>query len=86
MILQSYRKAENTATIMQQRGYGNHNPTRRCQSNTYLKISDLILLIIILFGLYFIEINMSRYKITIQYDGTNYFGWQMQSHKAHHTK
>lgn len=22
---------------------------------------------------------MSRYKITIQYDGTNYFGWQMQS-------
>ncbi len=24
---------------------------------------------------------MSRYKITIQYDGTNYFGWQMQSHK-----
>ena len=25
---------------------------------------------------------MSRYKITIQYDGTNYFGWQMQSHKS----
>lgn len=24
---------------------------------------------------------MSRYKITIQYDGTNYFGWQMQSQK-----
>jgi len=24
---------------------------------------------------------MSRYKITIRYDGTNYFGWQMQSHK-----
>ena len=24
---------------------------------------------------------MSRYKIIIQYDGTNYFGWQMQSHK-----
>ena len=24
---------------------------------------------------------MSRYKITIQYDGTNYFGWQMQSHE-----
>ncbi|MCJ7802669.1 MAG: tRNA pseudouridine(38-40) synthase TruA, partial [Candidatus Marinimicrobia bacterium] len=24
---------------------------------------------------------MLRYKITIQYDGTNYFGWQMQSHK-----
>ena len=23
---------------------------------------------------------MSRYKITIQYDGTNYFGWQIQSH------
>jgi len=22
---------------------------------------------------------MSRYKIKIQYDGTNYFGWQMQS-------
>ena len=24
---------------------------------------------------------MSRYKIIIQYDGTNYFGWQMQSHE-----
>ena len=24
---------------------------------------------------------MSRYKITIQYDGTNFFGWQMQSNK-----
>ena len=24
---------------------------------------------------------MSRYKITIQFDGANYFGWQMQSHK-----
>ena len=24
---------------------------------------------------------MSRFKITIQYDGTNYFGWQMQSEK-----
>jgi len=24
---------------------------------------------------------MSRYKITIQYDGTNCFGWQMQSHR-----
>lgn len=24
---------------------------------------------------------MSRYKITIQYDGTNFFGWQMQSQK-----
>ncbi|MEE8341223.1 MAG: tRNA pseudouridine(38-40) synthase TruA [Candidatus Neomarinimicrobiota bacterium] len=24
---------------------------------------------------------MSRFKITIQYDGTNYFGWQMQSQK-----
>jgi tRNA pseudouridine38-40 synthase len=24
---------------------------------------------------------MSRYKITIQYDGTNFFGWQLQSHK-----
>ena len=24
---------------------------------------------------------MSRYKIIIQYDGTNYLGWQMQSHK-----
>ena len=24
---------------------------------------------------------MSRYKITVHYDGTNYFGWQMQSHK-----
>ncbi len=24
---------------------------------------------------------MLRYKITIQYDGTNYFGWQMQSHE-----
>ena len=24
---------------------------------------------------------MSRYKIILQYDGTNYFGWQMQSQK-----
>ncbi len=24
---------------------------------------------------------MSRYRITIQFDGTNYFGWQMQSHE-----
>ena len=24
---------------------------------------------------------MSRYKITIKYDGTNYFGWQIQSNK-----
>jgi len=24
---------------------------------------------------------MSRYKLTIQYDGTNYFGWQMQLQK-----
>jgi tRNA pseudouridine38-40 synthase len=24
---------------------------------------------------------MSRYKMTIQYDGTNFFGWQMQSQK-----
>ena len=24
---------------------------------------------------------MLRYKITIQYDGANYFGWQMQSQK-----
>ncbi len=24
---------------------------------------------------------MSRYKITIRYDGTNFFGWQLQSHK-----
>jgi energy-coupling factor transporter transmembrane protein EcfT len=49
MILQSYRKAENTALIMQQRGYGNQIP-RGVANPILFKISDLILLIIILFG------------------------------------
>jgi energy-coupling factor transporter transmembrane protein EcfT len=49
MILQSYRKAENTAAIMLQRGYGNQIP-RGVANPILFKISDLILLIIILFG------------------------------------
>ena len=49
MILQSYRKAENTAAIMQQRGYGNQIP-RGVANPILFKMSDLVLLIIILFG------------------------------------
>ena len=49
MILQSYRKAGNTATIMQQRGYGNQIP-RGVANPILFKMSDMMLLIIILFG------------------------------------
>ena len=49
MILQSYRKAENTATVMRQRGYGNQIP-RGVANFIPFKISDLILLVIIIIG------------------------------------
>ena len=49
MILQSYRKAENTAMVMQQRGYGNQIP-RGVASPILFKMSDMMLLLIILFG------------------------------------
>ncbi|MBU0528971.1 energy-coupling factor transporter transmembrane protein EcfT [bacterium] len=49
MILQSYRKAENTANIMQQRGYGNQIP-RGVANPVLFKISDVILIIIIISG------------------------------------
>jgi len=49
MILQSYRKAETTAVVMQQRGYGNQIP-RGVANPILFKMSDLILLIIILIG------------------------------------
>ena len=49
LILQSYRKAENTAMVMRQRGYGNILP-RGVANPISFKMSDLILLIIILYG------------------------------------
>lgn len=49
MILQSYRKAENTAAVMQQRGYGKQIP-RGVANPILFKVSDLILLVIILAG------------------------------------
>ena len=49
LILQSYRKAENTAMVMRQRGYGNMLP-RGVANPILFKMSDLILLIIILYG------------------------------------
>ena len=49
MILQSYRKAENTANVMQQRGYGKQIP-RGVANPILFKMSDLILLFIILAG------------------------------------
>lgn len=49
MILQSYRKAENTAAVMQQRGYGKQIP-RGVANPILFKVSDLILLVIILTG------------------------------------
>ncbi len=49
MVLQSYRKAENTAAVMQQRGYGNQIP-RGVANPKLFKIIDFILLIVILFG------------------------------------
>ena len=49
MILQSYRKAENTAVVMQQRGYGKQIP-RGVANPILFKMSDLILLVIILAG------------------------------------
>ena len=49
LILQSYRKAENTAIVMQQRGYGNIFP-RGVANPIPFRMSDLIFLIIILYG------------------------------------
>lgn len=49
MILHSYRKAENTASVMHQRGYGKQIP-RGVASPILFKMSDLILLIIIVVG------------------------------------
>jgi energy-coupling factor transporter transmembrane protein EcfT len=49
MILQSYRKAENTTMVMQQRGYGKQIP-RGVASPILFKMSDMMLLLIILFG------------------------------------
>jgi energy-coupling factor transporter transmembrane protein EcfT len=49
MILHSYRKAENTASVIQQRGYGKQIP-RGVAYPILFKMSDLILLIIILVG------------------------------------
>ncbi len=49
MILQSYRKAENTAVVMQQRGYGKQIP-RGVANPILFKMSDLILIVIILAG------------------------------------
>lgn len=49
MILQSYRKAENTAIVMLQRGYGKQIP-RGVANPILFKMSDLILLVIILAG------------------------------------
>jgi energy-coupling factor transporter transmembrane protein EcfT len=49
MILQSYRKAENTALIMQQRGYGKQIP-RGVANPIFFKISDLLFIVIIVIG------------------------------------
>ena len=59
MILQSYRKAENIATVMQRRGYGNQIP-RGIANPIFFKISDLILLVIILAGY-----TLLNYYVTI---------------------
>ena len=59
MILQSYRKAENTAVVMQQRGYGNQIP-RGIASPILFRMSDFVLLIII-----FIGFSLLRYYVTI---------------------
>jgi len=49
MILQSYRKAENTALIMQQRGYGKQIP-RGVANPILFKINDFIYIVIIVTG------------------------------------
>ncbi len=49
MILHSYRKAENIAIVMQQRGYGNRIP-RGVANPILFNVGDLILLVIILVG------------------------------------
>jgi energy-coupling factor transporter transmembrane protein EcfT len=49
MILQSYRKAENTALIMQQRGYGKQIP-RGVANPILFKVNDLLLIVIIVTG------------------------------------
>ena len=49
MIIQSYRKAENTALIMQQRGYGNQIP-RGVANPILFKMNDLIFIVIIIAG------------------------------------
>jgi len=49
MILQSYRKAENTALIMQQRGYGRQIP-RGVANPILFKVNDLLFIVIIVTG------------------------------------
>lgn len=49
MILQSYRKAENTALIMQQRGYGKQIP-RGVANPILFKINDLLFIVITITG------------------------------------
>ncbi len=58
MILQSYRKAENTAAVMQQRGYGKQIP-RGVANPILFKMSDLILLVIILAGYTLLNQNVT---------------------------
>ena len=49
LILQSYKKAENTATVMQQRGYGKVIP-RGVANPILFKIKDALFIILILIG------------------------------------
>ena len=50
LIIQSYLKAENTANVMRQRGYGNVVPRGIAQPITF-KIRDLMLLIALIIGI-----------------------------------
>jgi len=54
LILQSYRKAENTALIMQQRGYGKQIP-RGVANPIFFKMHDFILIMIIVTGYIFLN-------------------------------
>jgi len=58
IILQSYRKAEGTALVIEQRGYGNQIP-RGIANPVLFKLNDLILLIMILFGYSLLNIYVS---------------------------